>query len=37
MDAGKTQRLRATDHSTRVKVGGAESYEPRCHEHWEPK
>jgi len=37
MDAGKTQRLRATQHSDRVKVGGAESYEPRCSEHWESK
>ena len=37
MDAGKTQRLRATKHSDRVKGGGAESYEPRCHEHWESK
>ena len=37
LDAGKTQRLRATKNSERVKIGGAESYEPRCHEHWEPK
>ena len=33
--ASKTQRLRAT--GGRVNVGGAESYEPRCHEHWESK
>ena len=37
IDAGKTQRLKATKNSERVKIGGAESYEPRCHEHWEPK
>jgi thymidine kinase len=36
-DAGKTQRLRGTKNSERVKIGGAETYEPRCHEHWEPK
>jgi thymidine kinase len=37
LDAGKTQRLRATKLSDRVKVGGAETYEPRCNEHWEAK
>ena len=37
MDAGKTQRLRETSQDDRVKVGGAETYEPRCHEHWESK
>ena len=37
LDAGKTQRLRATKMSERVKVGGAETYEPRCNEHWEAK
>ena len=37
LDAGKTQRLKATKYSDRVKVGGAETYEPRCHEHWESK
>lgn len=37
LDAGKTQRLRATKLSERVKVGGAETYEPRCNEHWEAK
>lgn len=37
LDAGKTQRLRATKMSDRVKVGGVETYEPRCHEHWESK
>jgi thymidine kinase len=35
LEASKTQRLRAT--GGRVAVGGAESYEPRCHEHWESK
>lgn len=34
-EAVKTQRLRNT--GGRVAVGGAESYEPRCHIHWEPK
>ncbi len=33
--ASKTQRLRHT--GGRVNVGGAETYEPRCHEHWESK
>ena len=37
LDAGKTQRLRETALDDRVKVGGAETYEPRCHEHWESK
>lgn len=37
VDAAKTQRLRGDNESSRVKVGGAETYEPRCHEHWEPK
>lgn len=31
----KTQRLFKS--GGRVKVGGAEAYEPRCHEHWESK
>ena len=37
MDAGKTQRLRSSTsnpQTDRIKVGGAETYEPRCHEHW---
>ena len=33
--ASKTQRLRKS--GGRVNVGGAETYEPRCHEHWESK
>lgn len=33
--ASKTQRLRES--GGRVAVGGADQYEPRCHEHWEPK
>jgi thymidine kinase len=33
--ASKSQRLSAS--GGRVAVGGAEKYEPRCHEHWEPK
>ena len=33
--ASKTQRLRTS--GGRVNVGGAETYEPRCHEHWESK
>lgn len=33
--ASKTQRLRAS--GGRVNVGGAETYEPRCHEHWDSK
>jgi thymidine kinase len=33
--ASKTQRLRNA--GGRVNVGGAETYEPRCHEHWESK
>jgi len=37
LDAGKTQRLRETSQDERVRVGGAETYEPRCHEHWESK
>lgn len=31
--AHKSHRLRAT--GGRIKVGGADTYEPRCHEHWE--
>ena len=31
----KTQRLRKS--GGRVNVGGADLYEPRCHEHWESK
>jgi len=34
-EASKTQRL--TKHGGRVAIGGAEAYEPRCHEHWESK
>ena len=34
-DASKTQRL--SRNKSRVAVGGSEDYEPRCHEHWEPK
>ena len=37
LDACKTQRLRETSQDERVRVGGAETYEPRCHEHWESK
>lgn len=33
--ANKTQRL--TSGGGRVRVGGAEQYEPRCNEHWESK
>lgn len=34
-DASKTQRL--SRKTSRVAVGGSDDYEPRCHEHWEPK
>lgn len=34
-EASKTQRL--TKLGGRVAIGGAEAYEPRCHEHWESK
>jgi thymidine kinase len=33
--ASKTQRL--STGGGRVNVGGADKYEPRCHEHWEGK
>jgi thymidine kinase len=33
--ASKTQRLRNT--GGRVNIGGTETYEPRCHLHWESK
>jgi len=33
--AGKTQRLRKA--GGRVNVGGADTYEPRCHAHWDRK
>ena len=33
--ASKTQRLSRS--GDRVAIGGAETYEPRCHEHWESK
>ena len=33
--ASKTQRLRKG--GGRVNVGGSETYEPRCHEHWDSK
>lgn len=32
LTASKTQRVRGN--SSRVAVGGAEAYEPRCHTHW---
>jgi thymidine kinase len=34
-NASKTQRLRST--GGRVNVGGTETYEPRCRNHWESK
>lgn len=34
-DATKTQRL--SRKSSRIAVGGAGEYEPRCTKHWEPK
>ncbi len=34
-DAAKTQRL--SRKTSRVAIGGVDDYEPRCHEHWEPK
>lgn len=33
--ASKTQRLRKS--GGRIAVGGTETYEPRCHAHWESK
>ena len=35
LSATKTQRLRKAGY--RVNVGGAETYEPRCHLHWDSK
>lgn len=34
-EASKTQRL--SKKNSRIAVGGAGDYEPRCHEHWESK